>query len=409
MSNSIRELLMKPKKEQREAGFLYTPHEIWSQPRVWMKNFEMLNKLEEEIKDFVKSRILSKPESSVILTGAGSSGFIGPSVEGLFKKHWRRFTESWHNTDIVTSYKTILSQHSNTALISFSRSGNSPEAIGAYKLAKKHCSNVSHVIVTCNKRGKLAQMKNDDNALLLVLVKEANDRGLAMTASFTTMLTTAQFLAHIQNLSSYEPIMKNLSKATERLFREHSSLIKNVAELDFERAFFLGTGALHGCALESHLKLQELTAGRVICKAETYLGLRHGPKVAINKKTLVVFYVSSDPRVRRYELDLMKDLHSHELGRHKMAICDRSDKEMEMYADTIIEIDPENSNKIPDAYRPVIDVTLGQMLGLFKSLSLGLKPDNPSESGVITRVVKGVKIYDNKAYDKQVKFKALTR
>jgi len=41
-----------------------------------------------------------------------------------------------------------------------------------------------------------------------------------------------------------------------------------------------------------------------------------------------------------------------------------------------------------------LDVTVGQMLGLFKALDLGLKPDNPSERGIITRVVKGVRIYD---------------
>jgi tagatose-6-phosphate ketose/aldose isomerase len=225
-------------------------------------------------------------------------------------------------------------------------------------------------------------------------VEEANDRGLAMTVSFTTMLTTAQFLSHIQNLSAYEQIIKGLSKTTEQLIREHSSLIKDVADLEFDRAFFLGTGPLYGCALESHLKLQELTAGRVICKPETYMGLRHGPKAAINEKTLVVFYVSSDPLVRRYELDLMKDLHLHKLGKNKIAICNESNKEMKKYVDAIVELNPIHLNKIPDAYRPVIDVTIGQMLALFKSLSLGLKPDTPSESGIISREVKGVKIYD---------------
>jgi len=41
-----------------------------------------------------------------------------------------------------------------------------------------------------------------------------------------------------------------------------------------------------------------------------------------------------------------------------------------------------------------MDVTVGQTLGLFKSLAFGLKPDNPSVKGVINRVVKGVKIYN---------------
>ena len=37
---------------------------------------------------------------------------------------------------------------------------------------------------------------------------------------------------------------------------------------------------------------------------------------------------------------------------------------------------------------------VGQIMGYYKSLQLGLNPDNPSISGAISRVVQGVKIYE---------------
>jgi tagatose-6-phosphate ketose/aldose isomerase len=46
-----------------------------------------------------------------------------------------------------------------------------------------------------------------------------------------------------------------------------------------------------------------------------------------------------------------------------------------------------------DEYRPVLDVMLGQLVGLFASMRCGLRPDQPSPSGTITRVVQPIKLY----------------
>jgi tagatose-6-phosphate ketose/aldose isomerase len=75
-------------------------------------------------------------------------------------------------------------------------------------------------------------------------------------------------------------------------------------------------------------------------------------------------------------------------------VCNKADEEIRENVNQAIEFDREGKFKIPDFYRPIIDVTVGQLFGLFKSLELGLKPDDPSKGGVINRVVKGVKIYN---------------
>jgi len=408
MSNPLHEITELPRDELVAKGIEHTPREIESQPRVWLKNYELLKSREDEIKSFVESRIFSKRAPTAILSGAGSSAFIGLAVENLLRKQWQVGVESRPSTDIVTNWDSILPKRAETTLVSFSRSGNSPESIGAFILANRFCKRINHIIITCNKDGKLARIDPESsNILHLLLSEEANDKGLAMTVSFTTMLVASQFLAYIQNSEEYERILRGMSKATETIFKEYSSLIKEVSRLGFERVFFLGNGALYGCAVESHLKLQELTAGRIICKADSFLGVRHGPEVAINEKTLVVYFVSANPFVRRFEMDLMRDLQTKELGLKKIAVCNRSDREMERYIDCAVEFDRENAFNIPDLCRPVIDVTVGQMLGLFKALDLGLKPDNPSERGIITRVVKGVRIYNHEKFEGQRRFEVL--
>jgi tagatose-6-phosphate ketose/aldose isomerase len=50
-------------------------------------------------------------------------------------------------------------------------------------------------------------------------------------------------------------------------------------------------------------------------------------------------------------------------------------------------------DRIDDAYRPAVDVIFGQMLGLFSSIELGMRPDSPSPTGVISRVVEAFSIY----------------
>ncbi len=395
MANPLHELTQLPRDELAAKGIEYTPREIESQPKVWLRNHEMLKGREDEIRSFIESKIFSKKAPRIILSGAGSSAFVGLAAENLLRKRWQVDVESRASTDIVTSWDSILPKRAETTLVSFSRSGNSPESIGTFILANRLCERINHIIITCNKDGKLARTDAESgNILRLLLSEDANDKGLAMTVSFTTMLMASQFLAYIRNSEEYERILRGMSKATETIFKEYSSLIKEVSKLGFERAFFLGNGALYGCAVESHLKLQELTAGRIICKADSFLGVRHGPEVAIDEKTLVVYFVSTDPFVRQYELDLMRDLYAENLGMKKMAVCGRSDRKMEKCVDYALEFDRENVFDIPDQCRPMLDVTVGQMLGLFKALDLGLKPDNPSERGIITRVVKGVRIYD---------------
>jgi tagatose-6-phosphate ketose/aldose isomerase len=51
------------------------------------------------------------------------------------------------------------------------------------------------------------------------------------------------------------------------------------------------------------------------------------------------------------------------------------------------------SEPVSDLYLPPLFVLVGQLLGLFASLREGLRPDEPSPRGAISRVVSHVTIY----------------
>jgi tagatose-6-phosphate ketose/aldose isomerase len=55
-----------------------------------------------------------------------------------------------------------------------------------------------------------------------------------------------------------------------------------------------------------------------------------------------------------------------------------------------------NGVKAEEEFLTIVSVLPAQILAFFKSIQLGLKPDTPSDSGMIHRVVQGVKIYPYK-------------
>jgi tagatose-6-phosphate ketose/aldose isomerase len=194
-------------------------------------------------------------------------------------------------------------------------------------------------------------------------------------------------LKEIERLSSQIDI---LCRYGNNIIDCYSSRIKEVAFLDFDRAVFLGSGPSYGTATESHLKLQELTDGAIICKNDSYLGFRHGPKAVTNETTIVVFIFSNDQYVQQYEKDLVYSMKKGKKPLLTIAIFESPVPGLKFD----LEIQLSNSGKhLDEELLTVCNILPAQLLGLFKSLKLGLNPDAPSESGAISRVVENVTIY----------------
>ena len=76
-----------------------------------------------------------------------------------------------------------------------------------------------------------------------------------------------------------------------------------------------------------------------------------------------------------------------------LTICGRKNAEIDETSTHVIELFPDEPG-VPDQFRVMTDVIVGQIIATIKCLQLGLRPDTPSASGVISRVVQGVTIYD---------------
>ncbi len=363
--------------------------EIAAQPRLWKETFDIINGQKPALEDFL-APILSDNKTKIILTGAGTSAYIGDVLAKVFQRNTGRFTEPIPTTDILTHPQDYFSKNQKTLLVSFARSGDSPESVGAVQLSEKLCDHISHLVITCNREGKLARITKDLDAHMVFMPEDSNDKALAMTGSFTSMLLAGLLISDLKNLEINKPYVDQLIKYGEDLLKDGQEL-KEIAQLDFNRAVFLGSGPLKGIARESQLKLQELTDGQVICKYDSFLGLRHGPKAVINKRTLVVYLFSRDKYISQYEMDLAQSINKSDDKLAEVGIGEALQNVKNVSLD--LTLAPGKENRIPEEFFTVCAVLPGQLLGFYKSLALGLSPDSPSVNNAINRVVQGVNIY----------------
>lgn len=377
-----------------KSGAIFTATEISNQPDLWLSTWNKISENKNSILKYLEP-VLSKNNLQIILTGAGTSAFVGEVLEGPFQKYTEQTTRAIPTTNLVTHPELYLFKKKPTLLISFARSGNSPESCKAIQLAKNYSDEIYNLIITCNPKGKLAKESKGENDYVFVLPLEADDKSLAMTGSFSSMLLTGLLLTRISDLDLLEVQKNKLISYGKKVIAEYAAQLKKVASLNFNRAVFLGSGLFCGIARESHLKLQELTDGKVVCKHDTFLGFRHGPKAVVDENTMVTYLFSNNPYSQKYEVDLVDAVNNGRGGNFRIGIMEHDIAGINVDFKIILS---EKSESISEEFLTIASVLPAQILGFYKSLELGLKPDNPSESGVITRVVEGVHLYDYKKY-----------
>ncbi|MFZ0453780.1 MAG: hypothetical protein WCE54_17655 [Ignavibacteriaceae bacterium] len=370
----------------------FTRTEIFNQPELWIKTYEKILIELQAIKNFLNG-ILSRENLEIILTGAGTSAFIGDVLEGSFQKGLNTTTKAISTTNLVTHPEFYLNKNKPLLLVSFARSGNSPESSKAIELSEIICKEVYHLVITCSDTSTLIDSLNRKKSYLFVLPDKSNDKGLAMTASFTSMLLTGLLISNYQKAEELNGEIKILSGYGDRILNEYSEKLKEVSKIDFERAVFLGSGPLKGIARESHLKLQELTDGKVICKHDSFLGFRHGPKAVVNEKSLLVYLFSNNKYVNRYELDLVNAINEGRKPVYTIGIMEKKIDGLEMSLPIILS---DKGNPLNEDFLSVPLILPAQLIGFYKSINLGLNPDSPSADGMISRVVEGVELYPYK-------------
>ena len=372
----------------KKAGAIHTAKEISRQPELWSSIFDKIVLEQDPLCSFLD--FVFKNVEKIVLTGAGTSAYIGLSTQGVVQRKTKVTTVSVPTTHLVSHPKDYFQTLVPTLLISFARSGNSPESIAAATLADKYCEQCYHLIITCNPDGNLAKFKFKGQGYVFILPPEANDQSLAMTGSYSGMLLSILLLSDMAELPALSSTIDTLQYYGHIFLTKYLGEIEEVAALPFTRAVFLGSGPQYGTAMESHLKLQELTDGQVICTNDSYLGFRHGPKAVVDHETLLVYYFSNKKEVLRYEKDLVNGMREGKIPLYQLGVAENRIDDISIDKQIVLS---DNGTPIGEEYLAVTNILLGQLLGFYKSLHFNLSPDSPSASGAISRVVQGVVIY----------------
>lgn len=370
-------------QELTSLGGFWTAKEINQQPQSWLNTQGIIEENAVAIDNFL-SPLLAKIDLRIILTGAGTSAFAGGSIAPTLSQKLGRNVEAIATTDLVSNPYQYLQKDKPTLVVSFARSGNSPESTSAVEIASSVVDNCFHLVITCNKTGKLFKhCENNSECLSILMPEETNDQSFAMTSSFTSMMFTA-----LSVLTKNENLAKNtalIGKSAQQVITDYNDTLKSIAHKKYSRVVFLGSGGLKALAQESALKLLELTDGETVAVYDSPLGFRHGPKTIVNGDTLVVVYMSNDSYTRKYDLDLLAELRNDgEVGK---VIAITTQKDASIVGEHILI---DHDDLLTDSLLLFPYIVCAQIYAFHHALELKNKPDTPSVSGTVNRVVQGV-------------------
>lgn len=377
-----------------DLGAEITTREIKQQPQLWQEAFEIYENNKEGIEAFLDNIVEKHSKVRVILTGAGSSAYVGEALLPYLKERGNESAFEFQavpTTNLVSSPKSYFKADFPTILISYARSGNSPESVASVELGQKLVNDFYQITITCAPEGQLAKnSKGDDKNYLLLMPELTNDQGFAMTGSFTSMtLSTALIFdqASLEEKRGYVSQMVELGN--DVIARE--SEIEALLDTDFERVTYLGSSVHAGIAREVQLKILELTAGAKATQFDSSLGFRHGPKSYVNESSMVLVLVSNDPYTRQYDIDMLEELRLDDIANTVCAIQVNSDNN---FKGTTFGLDEKYAD-LPDAYLALPYTIFGQIVSLLTAVKVGNTPDDPSANKTVNRVVEGVTIHKN--------------
>lgn len=373
-----------PEEELIASGAIWTAREIEQQPHVLEQTHELVVGMHEAIRAFTAD-LIGNPAARVILTGAGTSAYVGQCVAPWLDRRLAARVDAVPTTDIVSAPHLYLDPEQPLLLVSFARSGNSPESLAAVKLAESTVRDVRHLVVLCNPDSALARLPVAQ-AMTVLLPAETHDTSFAMTSSFSCMMYTA--VAALLPAGSMDARIGAISRATGRVLEEALPMLRTLAMGGYERVAYLGSGVLQGLAREATLKLGELTNGAVATCFDSPLGFRHGPKTFVNARTLVLVFVSSHPLTRRYDLDLVDELRRDGCAARIIEVT--TEPRESCGADRLVVPGMTDATDV-ELLWPYAAVA--QAYAFFTSRAMGVSPDNPNPAGVVNRVVQGVRLH----------------
>lgn len=373
-----------------EIGGFNTTTEIKQQPELWLDTLNIYKENLEAIESFLaEARAMGEGRLSVVFTGAGTSDYVGDTCAPYLRHAGDTKLYDFKpiaTTDIVSAPRDFLNPDEPTVVVSFARSGNSPESLAAVQVAKTFVKNVKFINITCAPEGKLAVESEGDADQLTLLIPRANDKGFAMTGSYSCMTLLSTLVFDTASLEQKTAWVEAAAKLGEDVVARESEIAEFLSG-DFNRVTYLGSGSFVGLAQEAQLKILELAHGLVATSWDSCMGYRHGPKSFVDDKTIVFVYMNNDEYTRQYDLDILNEINGDQIAAKTIAIQQDGATKFDGTSFTLA------GEALPEGYLALPFVMVAQVISLLNSVRVGNTPDTPSPSGTVNRVVKGVTIH----------------
>ena len=382
----------KTEQELTELGAQITTAEIKQQPELWRDTFNIYQSNKDAIEQFLaKAREMANGQRvSVVFTGAGTSDYVGDTCAPYLRHVGNTDVFDFKpiaTTDIVSDPAGFLRAEDPTILVSFARSGNSPESLAAVEIAGKFVKDIKFLNITCAPEGKLAVESADDPRALTLLIPRANDKGFAMTGSYSCMTLLSTLIFDASSDEQKKAWIEQAALMGEEVVSREAE-IADFLSGDFNRVTYLGSGSFVGLAQEAQLKILELAHGLVATSWDSCMGYRHGPKSFVDDKTLVFVFMNNNEYTRQYDLDILNEIDGDGIAAKTIAVQQDGATSFEHTAFTFAGRDA-----LPEGYLALPFVMVAQVISLLNSVRVNNTPDTPSPSGTVNRVVKGVTIH----------------
>jgi len=219
---------------------------------------------------------------NVFLTGSGTSYNATLIAKYLLSKYGKIKAESIIASELQFSPESI---EPNSILIAISQSGESADVLEAVNIAKKKDCKIISIINSLT--SSLARESD-----IVIGMNCGPEIGVAATKSFTSQLMVLYKI--VQELSKdIEIDFEEISSAISKILEEHNIIKKISSEIkDISDIYVLGRGIHYPIAIESALKIKELT----YIHAEGIAGgeLKHGPLALMDSNVFVIIINPED-------------------------------------------------------------------------------------------------------------------
>jgi glutamine---fructose-6-phosphate transaminase (isomerizing) len=341
----------------------HTYREIKSQPETWIST---LNSFEGQSAGLVG--FLTQPFSEVIFTGCGSTYYLSVTAAAIWSSLTGSAARALPGSELWLFPEAYLSTR-DPLLVAISRSGETTETLRALESFRERTGGTS-LAITCHAQSRLAR-----ESTFQLIAREAGEKSVAQTRSFTSMLLLAQCAAGLAaEKPGYLAGLVSIPASCSRLLLEYEALAKRLAEdLYLDHIVFLGSGTNFGLACEAMLKMKEMSLTR--SEAFHFLEFRHGPKSVVTQETLVIGMVSES--AREEEEKVLAEMRA--LGARVLSLSELPDG---LFADETVSL----SSGLGDLARGALYLPVLQLMAYYRAIARGLDPDRPTNLEAVVRL-----------------------